>query len=1028
MTGRATRPGPLAKDVTSLPARQRHTRRVVHELFRRPSSAIGAIIVIAFVLTALLGPWLSPYSPTQMIAVEARQAPSWTHWFGTDMLGRDIFSRVIYGARSVLSLTGLGSLLAVVIGTCFGLASGYWGGVLDELIMRIFDSLLAIPALLLALVLLGAVGQSQSSVLAVITVVYVPIVARVVRSEVLSIKNLGYIEAAQLRGERLSYILFREILPSVMPSLSVEAALRFSYGIFLVASLGYLGVGVQPPTPDWGLMVKEARNSMRLVPWALYFPAGAISLLVIGVNLTADGLKSALQSSAQSLSAQERLRIRKMRRAQTAQSIVDTDTLLVAAKDETAMLAAHRLTASYRVERGWIDALREVSLKIQANETLGVVGESGSGKSTLALAIVQYLSANGAVRSGSLRFEGHSVLDLSKRDLRTLRKSSIALIPQDPMASLNPSIRIGNQIAEVFHEHRLLRREDSSKHVADLITRVGIPDSTRVMRQYPHQLSGGMQQRIVIAMALAANPRLLILDEPTTGLDVTTEAAILDLIAELLDEPGRCALYISHDLGVVSRVCDRIAVLYAGELVETGPVEGVFHQPRHPYTVGLLTSIPRLTQQAAAFDLPSMQGTIPSPANVPTGCIFRPRCPLATERCLQRPVLSLQGSRHEVRCHHSDRVAESMQSLFSQPQVKGLSRMDVRDRSALVLSDVVTRFPIRRSIRQLMARAPKPAVSAVNGVSFTVQPGNTLGIVGESGSGKTTLARSILGLTPRHAGDILLGEVVIPAALAKRSRVQLRELQAVSQNPDQALNPQLPIGVSLKRQMVRLSTGPQNHLGKAVDALLVQVGLTHEDASRFPSQLSGGEKQRVAIARAIAADSGLIICDEATSSLDVSVQARILNLLVRLQVQTGRSYILITHDLAVVAHLADQIAVMYLGKVMEIGTRDAVLTPPYHPYTEALLSSYPAIDPLHVQHVSMRLSGEVPSPVELPKGCPFTSRCPRVLGSQCRETTPPWQTAASGHHALACHIPSKLLVKQQSQPLEIFDRQTEESV
>lgn len=942
-----------------------------------------------------------------MIVADARQAPSWSHWFGTDMLGRDIFSRVVHGARSVLSLTGLGSLLAVVIGTFFGLASGYWGGVLDEIIMRTFDSLLAIPALLLALVLLGAVGQSQSSVLAVITVVYVPIVARVVRSEVLSVKTLGYIEAARLRGESFPYMLFREILPSVLPSLSVEAALRFSYGIFLVASLGYLGVGVQPPTPDWGLMVKEARNSVRLIPWALYFPAGAISLLVIGVNLTADGLKSALQSSAQSLSPRERSRILKMRRrlSSVSSTTLSEDKLpsgTVSFSSEKAMLRAHHLTASYRVERQWIDALRDVSLEIHPGETLGVVGESGSGKSTLALAIVQYLSSNGTVRSGSLHFEGHSMLGLSRRTLRTLRSGKIALIPQDPLASLNPSIRVGDQVAEVLGQQGRTSRTDMKNHVIELVTHVRIPDPNRVIWQYPHQLSGGMQQRIVIAMALAANPKLLILDEPTTGLDVTTEAAILDLIAELLSEGGRSALYISHDLGVVARVSDRIAVLYAGELLEMGPVNQLFREPGHPYTVGLLASIPRFKTQADACELPSMMGTIPSPAQLPAGCVFRPRCPLSTDRCMQQPELSFANADHVVRCHHHDHVVETRDTLFTETGSRSQAVDSAPVRPTLELRDIKTQFPIRRSLRDIIARSPRKSVQAVNGVSLTVQPGNTLGIVGESGSGKTTLARSILGLTARSEGDMLLGEVTLPASLAKRSRIHLKAIQAVSQNPDQALNPHLSIGISLKRQMVRLSNLSRSEVVAAINDLLVQVGLTPDYASRLPSQLSGGEKQRVAIARAIAADSGLVVCDEATSSLDVSVQARILNLLARLQSETGRAYVLITHDLAVVAHLADQIAVMYLGKLMEIGTRDQVLAPPYHPYTEALLSSYPAID-LDAQREAIRLSGEVPSPVDLPTGCPFHSRCPRFIGSICSDVAPPWQDDRKDH-AVACHI------------------------
>ena len=993
-----------------LRSHRRPSSHIVRELLRRPASALGTSIVILFILIAIFGPWLSPYGPTQLIAADARQAPSWSHWFGTDLLGRDIFSRVIHGTRSILSLTGLGSLIAVIAGTIFGLASGYWGGVLDEIIMRVFDSLLAIPALLLALVLLGAVGQSQASVLAVIAVVYVPIVARVVRSEVLSVKSLGYIEAARLRGENLPYILFREILPSVLPTLSVEAAVRFSYGIFLVASLGYLGVGVQPPTPDWGLMVKEARAAVGLTPWALYFPAGAISLLVIGVNLTADGLKSALQSSTQSLSLRQRSRILKTRTRHSIEPPMPTDDALPAG--EAAMLTAHKLTASYHVRNGWIDALRDVTLEIRPGETLGVVGESGSGKSTLALAIVQYMSSNGAVRAGSLCFEGDSILGRSRRSLSDLRNGQVALIPQDPMASLNPSIRVGRQIAEVLRLRDRKLKKDIESHVIDLVSLVRIPDPKRAVRQFPHQLSGGMQQRIVIAMALAANPKLLILDEPTTGLDVTTEAAILDLVAELLSDGARSALYISHDLGVVARVSDRIAVLYAGELLETGSVEQVFRAPEHPYTVGLLASIPRFTKNADASDLPSMSGSIPSLAQLPEGCVFRPRCPLASDICIERPKLDPAGARHDVRCHHRDRVLELRDVLFSETEPPSQPLGDTYTHPTLQLRDLRTSFPIRRSLREVVSGVPKKSVQAVNGVSLTVPAGHTLGIVGESGSGKTTLARSILGLTPRSKGHLLLGEIELPPSLSSRPHKGLRQIQAVSQNPDQALNPHLSVGVSLRRQLVQLTDLSRSEIRSMLPVLLVQVGLTPEYASRLPAQLSGGEKQRVAIARAMAADSSVVICDEATSSLDVSVQARILNLLARLQSDTGRAYVFITHDLAVVAHMADEIAVMYLGQLMEIGTRDQVLEPPYHPYTEALLSSYPAIDPSH-QRAPIRLSGVMPSPVDLPTGCPFHSRCPRFIGPVCSNHVPTLQSSKNGH-ALACHIPLAELTTSQS--------------
>lgn len=985
---------------------QHTARRILRDLFRSPSAAFGTILVVLFVVVAIFGPWLSPYAPTQMIGADARQAPSWSHWFGTDLLGRDIFSRIVHGARSILSLTGLGALIAVIIGTVLGLASGYRGGLIDEIVMRVFDSVLAIPALLLALVLLGAVGRSQTSVLAVIAVVYIPIVARVVRSEVLSVKSLGYIEAARLRGEHLPYILFREILPSVLPALSVEAALRFSYGIFLVASLGYLGVGVRPPTPDWGLMVKEARGAVGLTPWALYFPAGAISLLVIGVNLMADGLKSALQSTTQSLSTRERSRVLAAR-IDTLAEPPGQAARESSSKDE--MLAVRNLTVSYRVGAQWLDALRDVSLAIRSGETLGVVGESGSGKSTLALAIVQYLSLNGAIRSGEIRVDGETLPRRLRSRRSRARSSKIALIPQDPMASLNPSLRVGQQIAEVVRLKQGVSKHEIASLVTDAIARVRISDPDRIGRRYPHQLSGGMQQRILIAMALAANPHLLILDEPTTGLDVTTEAAILDLVSDLLATGSRSALYISHDLGAVSSVSDRIAVLYAGELLEVGPVSTVFQESLHPYTSGLLASLPRLSAGGRRHQLPSMPGSIPALTQLPDGCVFRPRCPLATALCQHRPSLEPHDDGHAVRCHHQDRVAAHRAALFSEAQSAVRPASDPAKAATLEVQDIVTSFPIRRSVREVLTGADKKSIRAVNGISVSVCPGRTLGIVGESGSGKTTLARSILGLTVRSTGRLKLHGNELAPALSRRRPDDLREIQAVSQNPDQALNPHLSVGESLKRQLLRLTDLPRSSIREAVKERFIQVGLPSETMVRFPSQISGGEKQRVAIARAIASDPGLLLCDEATSSLDVSVQARVLNLLANLQAETGRATLFITHDLAVVAHLADEIAVMYLGQVMEAGVRVRVLEPPYHPYTEALLSAYPATESSQQR---VRLSGDMPSPVNYPTGCPFHSRCPRFLGAICQDEVPAWQCDEHGH-TLACHIPMDELVTMQ---------------
>lgn len=982
--------------------------RVVHGLYQRPASAVGASIVLLFLLLTLFGPLISPYSPTAQIAGEARQGPSWAHFFGTDHLGRDVFSRVVYGSRSILSLTGLGTLLAVGAGTFFGLLSGYLGRWFDEILMRVLDSILAIPALLLALVLLGMAGPSQWSILAVIALVYMPIVARVVRSETLSIKSQGFVEAARLQGERLPRMLFREILPSVLPALSVEAALRFSYGIFLVASLGYLGVGVQPPTPDWGLMVKESRVFVRLTPWALYFPAGAISLLVIGVNLTADGLKRTLQNATESLSPRIRRRILRVRKT-TSMDAPNIPT------EETPLLAVDHVTVSYAQERRWLDAVRDVTFDVRRGETVGLVGESGSGKSTLALAIVQYLSANGAIRRGSIRFDGKPLLGRSSAEMTAIRGSHINLIPQDPLASLNPSIRVGEQIAEMLRHHRGMNGRAAAAAAAALLARVQIADPEQVSRRYPHQLSGGMQQRITIAMGLSTEPRFLVFDEPTTGLDVTTEATILDLVADLLASGRRSSLYITHDLGVVSRVADRVVVLYAGELVERGPTEALLDSPRHPYSIGLLESVPRIGARRD-IRLASMEGSIPSLDQIPSGCVFRPRCAWAESVCLNHPALERVKEGIDVRCVRWQEVVRP-----SGPAQRAERRAPEKAPNpvpALSAERVAVAFPVPRSLAAAVRGEPRRVVQAVDGLSLSIAAGSTLGLVGESGSGKTSFARAVLGLEPRSGGDLRLGSQSLPPDLRQRKRSLLRRLQAVSQSPDQALNPYLTISATLARPLVLLRGLGRTAARAEAAELLAKVGLTAGYASRTPNQLSGGEKQRVAIARAIAADPDVVICDEATSSLDVSVQARILNLLNDLQHDLGGAYLFITHDLAVVSHQADSIAVLYLGRLMEIGTTMDVLMPPYHPYTEALLAAFPSIDHRFDER-TIRLEGEVPSPIHRPSGCPFHTRCPRVVGPICSAQEPPWRIREG--HALYCHIPRDVLARDQGSLVDPSD-------
>jgi len=655
--------------------------------------------------------------------------------------------------------------------------------------------------------------------------------------------------------------------------------------------------------------------------------------------------------------------------------------------------------------------VRDVSFAIDPGETLGLVGESGSGKSTLALAIVRYLSANGAIRAGSLCFEGQRLDRMDDRDLEKIRGRQISLIPQDPIASLNPTIRVGEQISEVLRRHRRLTHAEAARQAIEWLRRVRLADAASVARSYPHQLSGGMQQRVMIAMGLATEPRLAILDEPTTGLDVTTEAAILRLLSDLLSSGDRASLYISHDLGVVSRVASRVAVMYAGELVELAETEALFGAPAHPYTMGLLRSIPRIRVGRRRAPLPSLDGAIPALTEIPSGCVFAPRCSWVAEVCRDRPPLD--AGERVVRCHRWTEIRPEAllhESALEQTPADTAQPSGSTTPAALRTRGVARRFERDRSlVDRLRGRSPA-VIRAVDGVDLDLIQGRTLGLVGESGSGKTTLARAILGLEPRDNGDIHLKDRLLSVSLQQRSTADLRSLQAVPQHPDSTLNPYATVRTSLSRPLIRLSGRSRKQSRDEVPRLLEQVGLPPGAADRVPSQLSGGEKQRVAIARAFAARPEIVVCDEATSSLDVSVQALILNLLADLQRAGGSAYLFITHDLSVVSHVADAVAVMYLGVVFESGQTEHVLRPPYHPYTEALLASFPAIGGRTPWGDG--LGGEVPSETDVPKGCRFHPRCARVLGPICWTTPPPIRRSDDGH-AILCHIPRADLIALQ---------------
>jgi len=653
---------------------------------------------------------------------------------------------------------------------------------------------------------------------------------------------------------------------------------------------------------------------------------------------------------------------------------------------ETAALAVQDLELVYMVRGTPRVVLRGVTFQVRPGEAFGLVGESGCGKSTTAYAAMRYLPGNGRITGGKVLANGFDVTAMSQKELREFRSTQASMVYQDPVQAMNPTLKIGKQVAECY---RILGADkgEADDKALEALKRVKIAAPGSVMDRYPHQLSGGMLQRVVIAMGLAGDPQLLVLDEPTTGLDATVEAEVLDLVRDLREETNAAVLLIAHNLGVIRTMCDRVGVMYAGRMVEEASSDELFEEPRHPYTIGLMNAIPRLGLRKTDRALSTIPGNMPAIGTPLPTCVYVDRCPLATDICKTDlpPIVEL-GDGRWTRCHHSDQLSDIEELISEVPE------HEIGDEHVVQLNQVSKTFRQRGN-----------DVPALVSVDLGFAEGETLGLVGESGSGKSTLAKTMLGVHgPDVGGEITLDGKPMKGKATDRRNEAIRAIQMVFQNPDSALNRAWTVRRILTRTVTSLTDIQGEAADRRVEEIAEAMRLSTHHLDMRPRQLSGGLKQRVAIARAFAGDPRVVVCDEPTSALDVSVQAAILNLLATLQRDEKTSYLFITHDIGVVRYLADRIAVMYVGRIMEKGYTDDIFAGPVHPYTEALLSAVPSVDGEATDRIP--LTGDIPSPANPPPGCVFHTRCRYAIPGTCDVIEPP-DIEIGPKHTIVCHLP-----------------------
>jgi peptide/nickel transport system ATP-binding protein len=1042
---------------TGTPAGTRETERVqtrgalvLRRFLRRKSAVAGLVTLVVLFLLAFAGPHLTKWSYDSIDYTALLQPPSASHWFGTTQIGEDVYAQTLRGLQKSLIIGLLAALLTTGMAALVGAWAGYFGGWVDRTLSWIIDLLLVIPSFFILAILSPLFRGKTWLILVVLLAAFGwMIAARVVRNLTLTLKEREFVKAARFIGVPSRKIILRHIIANMSSYLIIDATIAVGLTILGESGLSYLGFGVQKPDISLGTLIADGTRAALTFPWLFLFSGSFLIITVLAVSVVGDGLRDALDPRSTGASPQlfrnvgsdEESAEPPMAMAGTVsptavltqsakreappgshatessvQPVPEAEPVADSPPDPDAILRVRDLRVVFPTEGGTLTAVRGMTYSIAPGEVVGIVGESGCGKSVSALATLGLLPGHARV-TGSVQFRGRELLGLGDKELSAIRGKGISMVFQDPLSALTPVYTVGDQIAEAILVHRDISADAADRRAVELLDVVGIPYAKERARAFPHEFSGGMRQRVMIAMAMANDPALIIADEPTTALDVTIQAQIVEVLRTAQRETGAAVLIITHDLGLIAGFADRVLVMYAGKVVETATVDELFSAPRMPYTLGLLGSLPRV-DAVRQGPLTPVEGAPPSLVALPPGCPFEPRCPLRVHECVTKePVLltvrtaaGAGSNGHTAACHRSGDIEKqglTALDVFPAPPAAAPTTNGHRsgDERTIRVEGLVRHFPLTKGA---IFRRRVGTVRAVDGVTFDIAEGEVLGLVGESGCGKTTTIGEIMTLARPMGGTVeLLGKDT--ATLDGRERKAIRRnVGVVFQDPMDSLDPRMPVGDILTEGMETHGV-PHAERAERVRTLLRRVGLDPSHASRYPHEFSGGQRQRIGIARALALEPRLLVLDEPVSALDVSIRAGVVNLLMELRRELGLSYLFVAHDLSLVRHIADRVAVMYLGRIVEMGHGDLVFDRPAHPYTQALLSAIPIPDPVRERaRRRIILTGDPPSPAETPSGCRFRTRCPLYAGLDaekrraCEEEDPPLYPQA-GDQAAACH-------------------------